>query len=62
MDKRLKDYYKIDTLKKPEGIFELWEHKTLGEYAAAIVTLNGDRIDKTLDDLNTWYSEEWENS
>ena len=62
-NKVLKNYYKIDEAKCYAGTLELWEHNTLGEFAASILTLNGEKIAETFDDIWTaWeeYAEECE--
>ena len=53
------NYYVIDRMHKPQGIFKLWEHRYFGEYMACTVTLNGQKVGETLDDLQTWYEDEY---
>ncbi len=53
----MKGYTVIDEVKKPEGLYQLWESNRFGDEVAAPVTLNGERIGETYDRLEEWIDE-----
>lgn len=61
MKKTSKGHYtiKLDQLHKPEGLFELWEHDKYGDEAEALVTLNGEIVGFTWDNLHIFYEEDY---
>ena len=52
-NKVLKNYHKIDEAKCYAGKLQLWEHNTLGGFAVRILTLNGEKIAETYEDIWT---------
>ena len=52
-----KDYHRIDWVVTSEGLLELWEHDYWGDEVPALVVLNGEVVDETMDDIFTYLKE-----
>lgn len=54
---KMKGYYRIDSSRGVKGLYELWESKKFGDEIACAVTLNGQEIDSTWDNLRDFIQE-----
>lgn len=52
-----KDYHRIDWVVTREGLLELWENDDWGDEVPALVVLNGEVVDETMDDIFTYLKE-----
>lgn len=59
MRKETKNWYRVSSLHTTEGLFELYEHKTLGDEMPGMVKLNGEIIAHTWDSLSEFYINDW---
>ena len=56
----LNHYHKIDEMQTTDGTFALWESNRHGDTAKAVVTLNGEYLEKTWESLHSFYENEWQ--